>query len=82
MLQKLDLEVWEASKTKTGEVKYSKPFRRTIHEYNHGIICRCCGNTEIITSFSAKTPKYCSQSCRDVVKRKQALKHYHSSKKN
>ncbi len=68
------------SKEKTGEFKFSKPFRRTVFEYNHGIVCSCCRKAEIITSFSPKTPKYCSEVCRQKVKRTQASAYYYQKK--
>lgn len=67
-------------KSKTGEFKYSKPFRRTIFKYNHGIICRCCGDSSVVSSYSAKTPKYCGQVCRDIISRKRSSNFYISSK--
>lgn len=70
----------KGNKKKTGEFKFSKPFRRTVFEYNHGIVCSCCGKTEMITSFSAKTPKYCSQSCRDEIKRINSMNSYYEKK--
>jgi hypothetical protein len=70
----------EGEKNKTGKLKFSKLFRRTVFEYNHGIVCSCCRKTEIVTSFSPKTPKYCSEVCRQEVKRVQATAYYQKKK--
>jgi hypothetical protein len=54
----------KASKEKTGESKLSVPFRRTVFEYRHGLICNYCKKAAEVVSFSPKPPKYCGKKCR------------------
>lgn len=52
------------AKSKTGNSQFTKAYRRIYFEYNHGVVCAFCGKTTIVTSYAARSPKYCGKSCR------------------